>query len=244
MLNCLLMVTVAALMSLKAAANPASLASVELPPYASKDMPGQGVTASIVRAALASQNVEVNISFYPWLRAIAMTTNSNGNTIGFFPAYTCNQDPSLIQSEPLGISVTGFAQRTDKPISWSTLADLKQYRIGVVSGYHNDEAFDQMIENKQIDYELVNYDKNNVRKLLAGRVDAIVIDRFLLEYLFSFDEDFVGRRAEVQFNSRPLNQRQLYVCLNDTKAGRALAKSLKAGLESIDIGAIVERYIR
>ena len=38
-------------------AEPVSLASVELPPYASEQLPGQGVTSSIVRAALKSQGI-------------------------------------------------------------------------------------------------------------------------------------------------------------------------------------------
>ncbi|WP_157729796.1 substrate-binding periplasmic protein [Bacterioplanes sanyensis] len=219
-------------------------ASVELPPYAGEQLPGGGVTTSIVREAFRSQGIATRVNFYPWLRALALTQHPSAGISGFFPAYQCQPEEGLIASSQLGISVTGFAQRKSHPIEWQSLADLTPYRIGVVSGYVNEAEFDRWLNEGKLTSEPVNFDKNNIRKLLVGRVDAIVIDRFLLEYLFSSDPELAGRRDEVQFNSKPLNQRGLFVCFDDTPQGHELKRQLDSGLEAIDTLSIVEKYIQ
>src|SRR5688500_15785549 len=69
-----------------AAAEPVvRLASLEWEPYIGPRLPDQGYAAALVRAAFADQGMKVEISFYPWARALHLART--GAVDGLMPEY-------------------------------------------------------------------------------------------------------------------------------------------------------------
>ena len=87
-----------------------------------------------------------------------------------------------------------------------------------------------------------NDDLTNLKKLLRKRIDAVVIDKLVLEYLKATDASLKGGADKLRFNDNPLEDKTLYLCLREDQTGRTLKHIFNAGLEQIDAEAIVENY--
>ena len=75
-----------------------------------------------------------------------------------------------------------FCKKKGADVSYKTLQDLKPYRIGVVRGYVNTPEFDAADYLRK---DIANSDELNLRKLLKGRVDLVVIDKFTAQHILS-----------------------------------------------------------
>ncbi|MDX1269724.1 MAG: hypothetical protein R3311_20295, partial [Oceanisphaera sp.] len=71
-------------LTMAARADTLYLASLEWPPYSGPDLPAQGVSVAIVRAAIEAMGHELVVEFFPWSRAVSMGRNTEQYT-GYFP---------------------------------------------------------------------------------------------------------------------------------------------------------------
>ena len=71
----------------------------------------------------------------------------------------------------------GFASLKQARFNRQQLGDLQGYRISVALDYANGENFDAQVGEKIFQTDTAPSDISNVRKLLASRVDVIVIDK-------------------------------------------------------------------
>ena len=123
----------------------------------------------------------------------------------------------------------GFFRLKKTPITYSRLTDLKPYRIGVVRGYVNTEAFDAAT---YLDKEAATNDLTNFRKLLYGRLDLVVADKFIGWYLIH--AHFAADAGRFAFVTPPLAEKSLHICF-----GRGVARvvtkaaAFNAGLKAI-----------
>jgi polar amino acid transport system substrate-binding protein len=148
--NILLSIILIAFTSLSYAADKVvQLTSLDWPPYSSKTLSEQGASVAVAKAAFKAMGYELQVSFYPWSRAIALAKDSSSQYAGYFPDYFSDeQAKDFIYSEPMGSSPLGFAERKDKSINWSSLSELEPYTIGIVQDYINTTEFDVMVANK------------------------------------------------------------------------------------------------
>lgn len=233
------------------------LVSLEWQPYAGASLREQGASAAVVKAAFQAAGYSVQIDFYPWARAVHLVEN-NSEYDGIFPVYySAARARRLDCPGAIGRSPLGFAERREDPVSWTTLADLSAYKIGVVRDYVNTEAFDAMVAAGRIDVDVVSSDQQNLQKLAYGRIDLAVIDRHVLEYLqrgpaAKIDPSNGGAArsgeglafAGLRFNKRVLENKNLYICFRRGFADEHIAAAFSAGLQKIDADAIVARYMQ
>ena len=215
------------------------LTTLEWPPYASEKLPQQGAAIAIARAAFASMGYELQVDFYPWSRAVAFSQDSDSPYIGYFPEYFSHEtEKKFVYSDAFASGPLGFAERKDKSVQWTELEGLTPYRIGVVQGYINSEEFDEMMENKTLKTSSTLNDTANLRKLISGRVDLAVIDKYVMEHLLKTDKNLVTKADEIQFNSRILENKKLYICFNKTAEGYEIAEIFNQGLKKISIQSL------
>jgi polar amino acid transport system substrate-binding protein len=226
------------------------LVSLDWQPYSGAALPEQGAAAAVVKAAFQAEGYTVDIDFYPWARAMHLVENADEYD-GIFPVYhSAARARWLNCGSSLGSSPLGFAERRAAPVAWSTLADLGQYKIGVVRDYVNTEAFDSMVAAGRIDADVAGSDVQNLQKLAHGRIDLAVIDRNVLERLLKSPtlRSLLGGDAQgstaLQFNRRVLENKELYICFKRNDADERIANAFAAGLRKIDAEAIVVRYLR
>lgn len=214
------------------------LTSLEWPPYAGQSLPKQGSSIAVARAAFEAMGYDLQVTFFPWSRAVALAKQQDSQFIGYFPEYSSNQTRRhFICSDQIGISPLGFAERKDKSISWTTLTDLKPYRLGIVQDYINTAKFDEMVDNQSLITSSTINDIANLKKLMSKRIDLAVIDKNVMEYLFETNPSLSIKSHLAQFNRSILEDKQLFVCFKKNIEGQKLSAIFNHGLEKVDIEA-------
>lgn len=220
------------------------VASLEWPPYVSASLPNGGFLVALSAAAVKDAGYEVAIDYFPWNRAVQM--GSRGPEFaGYFPTYYTQERSHLCHfSTSFGTSKVSLAFRKSDPLSWNAIEDLGTKSIGVVAGYSNGEAFDAMVRDGRLKPELSQSDVSNLRKLIAGRVQAIVIDRLVLRYLLMTEPIPIKDREQIVLDDKPLAELKMHVCFQRTPSGRAFQEAYDAGLKKINIRKFENDYFQ
>lgn len=213
-----------------------TLTSLDWPPYTGENLPNQGTSAEKVKAAFKAMGYVAGVEILPWSRAVE-EARRNPEVIGYFPKYfEASTEDSFIFSQIIGESPLGFVEPVSAPVVWDTLADLKGLTIGIVRGYANTEAFDSMVAAGELKVDVVNNDLINVRKVLAGRLPLAVIDKNVLDYLLATNPDLVTGKTALQFNKKPLEQKDLFVCFRKDAEGEKMVRIFNEGFRKIGAG--------
>ena len=220
------------------------VSTLDWPPYTGNHLPKGGATTDVVRAAFEKVGYAVEVDYRPWKRAIDMAAKGTDDVVAYFPGYHCHHRGGFIESEPIGNGPLGFAEHVDAPISWASLDDIadQQLKIGTVLGYANTDEFDAKVGTGYILTVPSNDDLTNLRKLVRRRIDAVVIDKLVLEYLKATDASLKDGADKLQFDETPLEDKTLFLCFRDDETGRTLKHIFNAGLEQIDPEAVVGKY--
>lgn len=218
------------------------LASLEWVPYVGRSLPDGGMSGAVAKAVAGRFGYDIKIDYFPWKRAM-QAGGSDPDFVGYFPAYyTAERARQCHFSTSMGNSTVGIATLAESPLTWRVLDDLAGHKLGVVLGYSNGEAFDQMVKNGKLTVDASVSDTVNLKKLLAGRTRAVVIDRAVLRYLLASDPTLRKDRARLVFGDRLLAELTLHVCFQRTPLGLKLKQFYDAALLQTDIAKIENAY--
>ncbi|MCD8522104.1 MAG: transporter substrate-binding domain-containing protein [Saccharospirillaceae bacterium] len=218
------------------------LTSLSWPPYSDPQMAEQGASVAVAKAAFAAMGYNLVVEFYPWSRAVHLAKDQGSKYAGYFPEYYSDDIATEFTfSEAMGSGPLGFVQPAAKPVSWSSLDDLKAYQVGVVKDYVNTADFDAMVAAGQLKVSEVISDKNNIQKAAFGRIDLAVIDKNVLEYSVKTDPDLVKVKDKISFNDKLLEDKKLFICFKKDK--QAMADIFNEGLKKIDAAKIQADYL-
>lgn len=162
-----------------------NLATHESPPYSGGKLENKGVLAEIVAAAFKKEGYIAKISVVPWKRAL------NGTKTGVYDGlfgrwYRKNREKWFMYSSLLISNEFIFLKRRESNLSFNgDYSILKHYRIGYIRGYANPPGIESIKDSIKI--EMVTDSIQNLKKLEAGRLDLIMIDRILFRYLIKTD---------------------------------------------------------
>ena len=205
-----------------------ALATTEWPPYVSQSLSDDGFTSEIIRQAFARVGYTVTLSFMPWKRALGKV--EEGRYDAAYPAYYSEERARIYAlSKPFSTAPLGFYKRKDRDIGYQTLRDLRPYRIGVVRGYVSTSALDTV---DFLEKDIADNDTQNLRKLLKGRVDLIVIDKLTAQHLLN--TVLPEGRHQLEFITPPLAENFLHVLFSrHTKAYEKIRHDFHQGLQQI-----------
>ncbi len=215
------------------------LATLDWPPYVGKDLPKYGFTTAIVSEAFKRAGYEVKIDFMPWARVLQEA--EAGQYDAAYPEYYSEERvKTFFLSESFAVGPLGFYKRKADNIIYTKLEDLKPYRIGVVLGYTNTPEFDAA---DYLQKDAVNSDEQNLRKLLLGRVDLIVIDKFVGQYIIKTS---IPEAADaLEFINPPLLEQPLYVIFSRQAAGsEQKLQAFNAALKTMREDGTLERILK
>lgn len=163
-----------------AAADAVHLATSEYPPYMSASLPDKGVEIAITVEAFKRAGYAAQISFLPWARL--MSESKAGRVDGVAGMWkSAEREQWYVFSNATAPTQLGLYRRADKAISYQNLTELKSYTVGTVRGYANPKAFD----DAKLKVDEVVDDETNLRKLLGGRLDLILIDKGVANHLIN-----------------------------------------------------------
>lgn len=191
---------------------PVRLAVSEWPPFAGERLPANGIGVEILRQMLAQAGYRLELAWLPWTRAVRDGSSLGHGLDGYFPEYATTDTRHRCQlSAPIGMSVLGLAHLAGQAVSWERISDLARYRLGVVNGYVNSDAFDAAVNAGILRVDGASTDASNLRKLLRGRIDVAVIDREVMGYLLT-SPALRDTAAQLAFHPRWLGEQPLRVC--------------------------------
>lgn len=240
----LLLLLLALPLSAHAAPPTLRLASLEWLPYVGPDLPDGGLAGNTATVVAAEFGYTVAINYFPWKRAMQVGGRHSAYA-GYFPAYHTDERARQCHfSEPMGHSSIGLAYLNSQPLQWTTLADLSAFKLGVVLGYSNGEAFDSQVEQGRLSVDASSNDRNNLKKLLASRVRAVVIDKSVLRYLLLTDEQLIKHRDQIEFHPRTLAELPLHICFQRNPAGQELQQQFNAALLRINREQVENDYFQ
>jgi polar amino acid transport system substrate-binding protein len=203
------------------------LASTNYPPYFSEFLPNDGVVAAITKEAFANRGYTVKLHYRPWARLMAEV--QSGLYDGVMAVWFSQERAQYLRfSDPVANTLIGFYIRNDKPLPVGSLAALKPYVIGTVRGYKNPDNFD----TAGLRIEPADDDITNLRKLAAGRLDLILIDKALARSLLP--ELPPEAASKIHWQDPPVKVMPLHVGFAKSKSGSALlSDEFNKGLAAI-----------
>jgi polar amino acid transport system substrate-binding protein len=218
------------------------LASLEWPPFAGSRLEQEGLTSAVADSAARKFGYRLQVDYFPWTRAMQLGLR-DARYAGYFPAYyTEERAQHCYFSEPIGSSTLVLAYLKSAPRQWQTLQDLSSLTIAVVAGFSNGPSFDELMRAGRLHVDASPSDMLNLRKLLARRVDAVVIDRQVLNYLLLNEPSLRKERERIAFHDKALAELPLHVCFRKTPEGRALQQAFDAALHTLQLPRIEGDY--
>jgi polar amino acid transport system substrate-binding protein len=201
------------------------LATTEWKPYIGKTLKNQGYVAELVIEAFKRSGKEVEIIYVPWARAVKMAGDKVVD--GYLPEYYSDSlKEHYLVSEPVPCGPLGFFKRKGDAIGYKSLKDLKPYKIGVVRGYINTAEFDAATYLRK---DEATDDLINLKKLINKRVDLVVCDQYVGQFILQ--QDLKDQAKTIEFISPPLEEKKLYLCI--TKGGAHDQANIKAFNEGL-----------
>lgn len=201
----------------------------EWPPYTGLNEPQGGSMAAIVRAVYAAQGDDVRLGFFGWFRVARLLDDNSGFTASFPHYYSAARAQRCLFSKPIGSSPLGIATRVGGNLQWQSVSDLQRYRVGMVKSYVSTAELDRLIAARKVRMTTALDDGENLRNLLAGKVDAVVIDRNVFAYLMRSDA-LRGAADQLRLDPRVLAVHNLYMCFPRTGRGKKARDRFDAGL--------------
>lgn len=218
------------------------LTSLGWPPYSGKELPNNGPSVAVAKAAFHAMGYQLIVDFYPWSRAVALAKDSGSKYAGYFPEYYSDDVAKEFHySGVMGNGPLGFAQQKAKPINWSTLDDISKINVGVVQDYVNTTEFDARVADGRIKAKAVTSDSTNLVKLANGRLDLAVVDENVMNYLKRTDARLKPIADKIEFNNKLLEDKKLFICFKKNAEGKKLQEIFDQGLKKIDVAAIMKK---
>lgn len=145
-----------------------------------------GVDKETVEQVLQRMGYIPDIQVIPWI--MAKEYAKDGEVAGLFSlSKTPEQEQFYFYSDPLSTVQDFFFKRKEDNISWQTLDDLKNYRVGITAGYTYMPEFMQAIESKLFkQIEVVHGESAELRHLMMlkeKRTDLFICEISVCQYL-------------------------------------------------------------
>lgn len=229
----------ASLFAANAAAEKIHFVTVDYPPYYGSELPGGGPITELVTEAYKRVGHDVEVDYMPWARAMRQALA--GSADGLLGAwYSEEREKSFIYSDPLpGNEVVLFKRKGAKPETFTSYADLQPYRLGVVRGYRNPPEF----EAADLKTEVANSDKLNLTKLAKGRIDLVLVDKALANYIIRKElPEYEGELVAVE---PPLEVLPMYILFTrDAEKAQEKADALNKGLALLEKEGRVQEILK
>jgi len=199
------------------AAEPAHLKlfTEEYPPFNMTDGSGRivGISTEVVQQLLQRAGIGHDIEMLPWVRAYNRAIQERDSCV-YATTRTEQRESQFKWIGPISETTWVLFARSDNARAIHNLEDVRPYRIGGYSG----DALAQYLIARNFDVDLARADEQNVRKLLAGRIDYWASGRYSGAILL--------QREGVR-NVRPVltfNTTFLYLACNPSLSDQTVAK--------------------
>jgi polar amino acid transport system substrate-binding protein len=152
------------------------IATGELSPYATESRADQGIALSIVRKAFELQGYAVEYTFMPWSRTLAEAKIGKWDGTAYWGRKPEHEATFLISDNVLTEQWV-FVYRNDLKFNWTTVADLRPYRMALIQDYTYTPEIWTMAKAGELTVERLTSEQAALKMLLTNRIDIAPMER-------------------------------------------------------------------
>ncbi len=210
-----------------------SIATLDWQPYISRELEGYGYVGELITEAFSRSGYQTFFLFLPWARVVSLAEEGQVDSYG--PEYySPGLNEKYIVSNPFPGGPAGLFALVSDNIRFNSLEELSEFQIGVVRGYTNEEEFDNA---EYLDKQEVTSDLQNIRKLLAKRIDLFFSDKLVVEYQ--------SRKYGLDISQiemvKVLAQHDLFLCFpKQLPNAQTLADDFNDGLDAMEMDGTLD----
>jgi len=207
------------------------------PPYNyTEDGKRAGLDVEIVGLVLARLGVDADHQAVPWNRVVAAVDNDQTD-LAFQFVGTPARFEKYNMVGPHRVGSTVFVVPADSALTFETVENLRDKRVGTVSGFTYAPEFDKA---DFIVKDAANDNTLSVRKLLGGRVDAIIGDRDTLRFIVRKE----GGIGKVKFLPKALVEAERFIAFPKARKDKAdrFAAALIQARDAGEIDALFKKW--
>lgn len=195
-------------LSYLASADSLRIVSSEFVPHNGQDLPEQGYAIQMLREIFASQQQEVHFEFLPWPRALLQA--KEGEAVAVVTIWhSAERAQYLNYPTPLYSNKVMLYHNKQNPVVFTQLDALPvtKLRLGMVRGY----SYPEVIEKLPFDRVEVNTDLESLKMLALGRVDLVVCEQQVAEYLLKTE---LTSYSTIETTGAPLEEKPMYIAFS------------------------------
>lgn len=211
------------------------------PPFLDPDVPGQGLSIEIVKAAFAARGYTFDHKFIPWARAVNEVKKGK---IDILPDtwYTGERSNFLMFSKPYASNQVKFIKKTGTPFEYEGMESLTGKKIGIILKYGYGDEF---MNAKNFTRDGVSDFVTNIKKLVSGRIDLTLEDEIVAKSILSKKDPALLK--QIEFTKKSYSSNDLHVtCGLANPRHEEIINAFNKGLETIKadgtLKGIFERY--
>lgn len=160
-----------------------TIATGEYPPWVGSSLPHDGYVNHIISEAFASQGLKVEFVYLPWKRAFEETRQGKFDATSYWYGNAERREAMLFSDTVITNRVVFFQRENASKIQWKTFNDLAPYRMSITLGYTYSSALYDAIDSKLLNPIIVSSDVQNLKLLMAKRVDLFATDEMSGYYM-------------------------------------------------------------
>jgi len=206
------------------------IVSSEFVPHNGAALPNQGYAIELVRQIFHSQQQQVQFEFLPWPRALKQARQ--GDAVAIVTIwYDEERTVDLDYPSPLYLNYVRFFHRTANPVQFRQLSELskkQRLRIGIVRGY----SYHPSVHRLPVTFVELNSDLESLQMLALGRVDLVIAEQMVAEYLLG--NDLKRYHDQISVTGPVLEEKPMYLAFSKKHpASAALRQQFEQGLQRL-----------
>ncbi|WP_338848152.1 transporter substrate-binding domain-containing protein [Massilia sp. W12] len=214
------------------------VAAADFPPWSGPTLAHGGVLSQIVRLALQTQGLGLQLHFLPWARALSEVQSGLFDALLALPPR--ENDAALAYSLPIANMQPGFFKQQSRQFNWQELSELKYFKIGIVRGYPLPPALAGLQLNT---FDSLD-DATSLRKLALGRLDLALVEKHTGHWLIA--RRLADSRIPLDWHAAPLEQQAQHLAFSRKRAGhQQFLQAFNLGMQKIQdngrLGALLRQ---
>ena len=203
-------------------------------PFNGDDVANEGYMIEIAQAVFADDSIQVQYRSLPWDKAIEKTRI--GKYDGLIGAFKSDAPDFIFPSNDQGFGGNIFFALKNNSWRYTDTTSLSSIKIGVTKDYSYGETLDCYIRNHLNDSTRISVGsgkwavKDNLMKLLFGKVDAILDNSSVIEY----NARLTDKTDNIQRVGVAEKPQSIYIAFSPAKSdGKQLAEKLSKGMDRL-----------
>lgn len=210
-------------------------------PHYGKELKDGGYTTKIIKEALKKVGYKLEIKWLPWNRALTLASKGVYDGLGacFFNE---KRAKSFSYTDTIGSTDTSFFSLKNREFKYTSMEDLKNYKIGTAIGYGYPKVF---TDAGYLKTQSVKDAKTNVIKLAKKRIDLTIGSKKVIQNIIN--TSYPEYKDSIVAIEPAIDSLPLFVAFSKQKDGyeqkvRDFNRGLKMIIKDGTFDAIMKEY--